>query len=145
MEQWLENLRAAKADKNVSYKWISEVSGIPERSVKRIFSGETDSPKHITLKPICTALDTTLDEILSDTAAFLSTKSLAAMRDEVERLTAEVERLSAENGILSAENVSLRDNIVTITTDIKFLKLELKHKEELLAVHDYYMHHHEDI
>ena len=144
MEQWIENLRTLKKEKNVTYEWIAEQSGLPERTVIRIYTGETDDPKCKTLKPICYALGVTLDEVLTDTTTFLSTKRLSALKEEAEqlmaendRLAAEVERLCGELALISADNAVLRDKAVTAENALKDTKLALQ--EEIIAIHNYYI------
>ena len=144
MEQWIENLRTLKQEKKVTYEWIAEQSGQPERTVIRIFAGETDDPKCKTLKPICYALGVTLDEVLTDTTTFLSTKRLSALKEEAgqllaenDRLTAEVERLSGELALANAENVILKDKLTCTENQLKDTKLVLQ--EQIIEIHRYYM------
>ena len=144
MEQWIENLRTLKKEKKVTYEWIAEQSGQTERTVIRIFAGETDDPKCKTLKPICYALGVTLDEVLTDTTTFLSTKRLSALKEEAEqlmaendRLAAEVERLCGEIALISADNAVLRDRVATAENALKDTKLALQ--EEIIAIHKHYI------
>lgn len=144
MEQWIENLRTLKKEKKVTYEWIAEQSGLTDRTVTRIFAGETDDPKCKTLKPICYALGVTLDEVLTDTTTFLSTKRLSALKEEAEqllaendRLTTEIERLSGALALITAENAALKDKANEAENALKDTKLALQ--EEIIAIHKHYI------
>jgi predicted RNase H-like nuclease (RuvC/YqgF family) len=60
-------------------------------------------------------------------------------RPEVETLKKQIESLTEEIGILKAENAMLRDKNTALDTENDKLRLTLAHKEELLALHSYYM------
>ena len=127
---WLANLKKVKEQRGVTYKWIATQSGIPEKTVDRLFSGCTDSPKVDTLRPICLALGVSLDDILADTMAVVGSKTLAMLQSEVDLLNAEVERLIAENAVL-------KDKLITAENNLKDTKLALQ--EQIIEVHKYYM------
>jgi hypothetical protein len=48
------------------------------------------------------------------------------------------EVVEAEKDILTAENAILKDKVAALTAENDLLKMKLLHKEELLAVHNYY-------
>ena len=41
---WLDNIKELKKAKGMSAKQIAEATKLPERTVTRIFSGDTDNP-----------------------------------------------------------------------------------------------------
>ena len=63
---WLENLKDLKKRTGMSSKQIAERTNLPERTVNRIFSGDTDSPYVDTLHRIVTVLGGSLDDILAE-------------------------------------------------------------------------------
>lgn len=136
---WLDNLRELKKERNVSNKWIAEATNLPERTVNRIFSGDTDNPYADTLHRIVTVLDGSLDRILADTKVVVGGTDLITQQEDIDRLTAEVEQLTAELALVSAESAVLKDKIVTLTAENDILRLKLEHKEEIIAVHNYYI------
>ena len=136
---WVENLKEVRKQRGVTNKWIAERSGVPEKSIDRIFQGKTESPKVDTLRPICTALDVSLDEILADTSTFIGSKTTATLQGEVDNLASELERVNAEYNILTAEIAMLKDKNAALTSEINILQLKLEHKEELLVLHNYYI------
>lgn len=128
---WLDNLKELKKQTGMSSKQIADKTNLPERTVVRIFSGDTDSPYADTLHRIVTALGGSLDDILADTKVVVGEKSLATLQDDVATVT-------AERDLLSTENAILKDKVNALTAENELLKMQLMHKEELLALHNYY-------
>lgn len=60
---WFENLRALKADSNMSMREIAIKSGIPEPTLEKIFSGATKNPGVNTIQSLVHALGYTLNDI----------------------------------------------------------------------------------
>ena len=86
---WLENLKELKKAKGMTSKQIADATKIPESTIKRIFAGETDDPYVSTIHRIVTVLGGSLDNILADTNAVLSTESLAEVKENAEVVEAE--------------------------------------------------------
>ncbi len=128
---WLDNLKELKKEKGMSVKQIAEATSLPERTVTRIFSGDTDNPYVDTLHRIVTVLGGSLDAIFADTKAVVGNADLTALQSEIEALKAENARLKGENMDLKEENTSSK-------AEISILKLKLEHKEEIIALHNYY-------
>ena len=135
---WLENLKELKKRSNMSAKQIADMTNLPERTVSRIFSGETDNPYVDTLHRIVTTLGGSLDDILADTKAVVATESITEVKETANVIGAERDLIAVENEMLKAKNAAL-------TTEIELLKKELAHKEELLALHNYYKTHIEQL
>ena len=114
---WLDNLKELKKAKGMTTKDLAEITKIPESTLKHIFAGETTDPYVSTLHGIVTALGGSLDTILANTNAVLTKEDAAGIR---------------------AENDTLRAKCTSLETEILLLKAQLQHKEELLAVHEYY-------
>ena len=128
---WLDNLKELKKKTGMSAKQIADKTNLPERTVSRIFSGDTDNPYVDTLHRIVTVLGGSLDDILADTKVVVGEENLVTLQENVEVVTAERDLILVENDMLKAKNAAL-------TTEIELLKKELQHKEELLALHNYY-------
>ena len=58
-------LNALKSKGNFTYETISNLSGIPEATIKNIFSGKTEDPRFETVSAIVTAMGGSLDAIYS--------------------------------------------------------------------------------
>lgn len=128
---WLDNLKDLKKQTGMSIKQIAEKTNLPERTVTRIFSGDTDNPYVDTLHRIVTTLGGSLDDILADTKMVVGEKNLATLQANVNVIT-------AERDLVTAENAILKDKVVTLTAENDMLKMELKHKDEIIALHNYY-------
>lgn len=128
---WLDTLKELKKEKQMSAKQIAEKANMSERTVSRIFSGDTDAPYVDTLQRIAAALDASLDDILGDSKAVVGTKNLATLQEEVDRLT-------AENEMLTAKNTVLESKVTSLSSEIDMLRLKLEHKEEIIALHNMY-------
>ena len=115
----------------MSVKQIAEKTNLPERTINRIFSGDTDNPYVDTLHRIVTVLGGSLDDILADTKVVVGDKNLAILQEDIYAITSERDRVVAENTVL-------KDKVSTLTNEIEMLKMQLMHKEEIIALHNYY-------
>jgi transcriptional regulator with XRE-family HTH domain len=129
---WLDNLKCLKKEKGMSIKQIAEATNLPERTVNRIFSGDTDNPYVDTLHRIVSVLGGSLDSILADTKVVVGGADLITLQ-------ADVDRLNGELALISAENAVLKDKVVNLTAENDILRLKLEHKEEIIALHNYYI------
>lgn len=128
---WLDNLKELKKNTNLSSKQIAEKTKLPERTVNRILAGETDHPRVDTLHLIVTALGGSLNDIFADTNVVVATETLVEVKETAEVIEAERDLILVENEMLKSKNAAL-------TTEIELLKKDLQHKEELLALHNFY-------
>lgn len=135
---WLENLKELKKSQGMSVKQIAERTNLPERTVNRIFSGDTDNPYVDTIHRIVTVLGGSLDDILADTKVVVATESLVELKEHVD-VTA------AERDLIAVENDILKTKLSAQAAEIELLRKELAHKEELLALHNYYKLHIEQL
>jgi transcriptional regulator with XRE-family HTH domain len=128
---WLDNLKELKKKTGMSTKQIAEKTNLPERTVCRIFGGETDHPYADTLDLIVKALGYDLGDIFADTKVIVATDDLVEIKESVDVV-------EAERDLTLVENEMLKTKVAAMTTEIELLKKELQHKEELLALHNYY-------
>ena len=128
---WLENLKELKKNKKMTTKQLADATKIPESTLKRIFSGETEDPYVSTIHRIVTVLGGSLDHILADTNAVLSTESIVEVKSNADVV-------EAERDLILAELEMLRAKTSAQETEILLLKEKLQHKDELLAVYNYF-------
>ena len=124
---WLDNLKILKKEKGLSCKQIAEKANMPERTVSRIFSGETPAPKIDNLCDIIIALDGSLDEVFE---MFKGSKAVVGQADTV--------ILQDELATTKNEVIALRSALAEANAKIDFLQRELQHKDEIIALHNYY-------
>jgi transcriptional regulator with XRE-family HTH domain len=123
---WLDNLKNLKKQSGMSAKQIAEKTNLPERTVSRIFSGDTENPYMDTLRRIVDVLGGSLDDIFVESRVRVANTDLIALQ-------AEYDQLQAEASDLRAENVRLKDENASLTAELDRLKLTLEHEEELLT------------
>ena len=128
---WLDNLKELKNGSGMTSKQIADATKIPESTIKRIFSGETDDPYVSTIHRIVVVLGGSLDHILADTNAVLAPEKVAEVRENAEMI-------GAERDLVLAELEMLRAKTSAQETEILLLKEQLKHKEEILALINYF-------
>lgn len=123
---WLDNLKDLKKKAGMSAKQIAEATNLPERTVTRIFSGDTDNPYVDTLRRIVAVLGGSLDDIFAESKIVVANTDLIALQ-------ADYNKLSEDATKLQAENVMLKDKVVALEAELDRLRLTLEHKEEMLA------------
>jgi transcriptional regulator with XRE-family HTH domain len=128
---WLENLKELKKKTGLSTKQIAEKANMSERTVARIFSGETDHPYADTLDIITTAMGFRLSDIFGNTNVILASDDLVKAQEVVNTV-------EAERDLVAIENERLKNQVAALTTEVELLKKEVLHKEELLALHTFY-------
>lgn len=128
---WLDNLKELKKSSGMTLEQIAEKSKVPESTVKRIFSGKNE-PSASTLFRVVHAIGGSLDDILSDTSAVIAPAELVEIKE-----VAEV--VEAERDVALVQNEMLETKIKALEMELALLKKDLQHKDELLAVHNYYI------
>ena len=128
---WLDNLKELKKKTGMTTKQIAEKTTLPERTVGRILSGETDHPYVDTLDLIVKALGYTLNDIFADTKVIVATDELVGIKENVDVV-------EAQRDLTLVENEMLKTKVSALTTELELLKKELAHKEEIIALHNYY-------
>jgi transcriptional regulator with XRE-family HTH domain len=126
----LTNLQKLKEASKMTYEQIAQISGTPLSTVKNIFTGKCE-PLASTLHRIVTPLGGSLDEVLADTNIVLSPKTLAEVQENAEVI-------EAERDLVLAELEMLRAKTTAQEAEILLLKERLQHKDELLAVYNYF-------
>ena len=78
---FLPKLQALKDEKGLTYTEIAELSGVPEQTVKRIFTGNTPNPSVETMAPIVSALGGSLDDVFGPNSISLPKDKTAPAYD----------------------------------------------------------------
>ena len=126
----LENLKELKKRSGMTYEEIAEESKTSLSTVKNIFSGKCE-PLASTLYRIVKAIGGSLDDVLADTNIVLSPKTLIEVQENAEVV-------EAERDLVIAELKMLRAKTTAQEAEIMLLKEKLQHKDELLAVYNYF-------
>ena len=135
---WHENLLEIIKEKKLTPKQIAEGGNLPEKTVTRVISGKTANPYIDTLHRFSVALGCSLSDILVGTKAVVGDINLSALQESLDLAIAEKETISAAHDVALAENAILKDKVAALSAELDLTKMELKHKEEIIALHNYY-------
>lgn len=134
---WLDNLKEIKKKSGMTTKQISEKSKIPERTINRIFAGESDHPYADTLDLIVKAMgDYDLGDIFADTNVVIATESIVEVKEAVEELTVEQDNLLADNTRLEKALIAKDTEIQSLRDELA--RRESQHKDELIELVKYF-------
>lgn len=122
---WLKNLLDIKQEKNMSTAKLAELSNLPEKTVRRVLTGETHNPYLDTLDRLASALGVGIGDILAGTRAVITDESNAELQAIIDALT--------------EENTKLKASELALLLELEKLKAEMHHKDEMLEMHKEYM------
>lgn len=135
---WREKIIEAKKANNITTKMMSEKVRLPEQTITRILSGKTATPRIDTVLDLGASVGLSPTELFSDTTAVLSDKNLSLMQEELDKANAALTALQAEFASLSEETTALKVQCVTLQAENDMLTMKLEHKEEIIALHNFY-------
>lgn len=136
---WLDNLKELKKTAGMSSKQIADKENLSEKSVNRVFSGEAKNPGVDLVRRIIHALGGSWSEIFAESGAVIGSQDLVTLQTEVNRLSEENARLTQSLNIANFELSVQKDKVSALEAENELLKMQLKHKEEIIALHNYYM------
>ena len=136
---WLDNLKELKKKTGMSSKQIAEKTNMSERTISRIFSGDTDAPRMDTLRDIVYALGGSMDDLLAETDFRLPTPQIETLKKEIESLLSTIEEMSANEARLKAEITILKEKNAALVSENDVLRLKLEYEDRIIALHNYYI------
>lgn len=128
---WLDRLKELKKERDVTSRLIAEGTNLPPRTIERIFSGDTENPSMDTLRRIVSFLGGSLDDIFAEGSAVVGNKNMKLLQDEIELI-------KAERDVLIAEAAIAKDKIAALSAENDLLKMQIKFKDEIISLHNYY-------
>ena len=129
---WRDNLKELRKRSGMTVQQIAEKADLSESTVTRMFAEGESMPLASNLYRAVKAMGGSLDDILSDTCAFVAPPSIVEAKENAEVVEAEIE-------VVRSANKTLEAKVAALEMENELLKKELLHKEELLAVHNYYI------
>ena len=126
-----EKIREAKKEKGWGLEELAQRANLSKRTVSNILAGH-DGIYLDSLVRVVDALELPIAELFMDCKATVGGKTFTELQKENEEL-------AAANNVLKAENEILQKRVDTQAETINLLQMQLLHKEELLAVHNYYI------
>ena len=131
-DQWLINLNNYRVRIDMPLREVAEKSMVSEKQVHRIFSGESKNPGVEPVRKILRAMGATINEIFEESGAVIGGQDLATLQAKVDELASQMSILKAENNVLKSKTDAL-------SAENDLLRLKLEHKEEIIALHNYYI------
>lgn len=133
---WKDNLIALKGD--TTLKEIEEGTGIPERTLARIFSKSKDNMKSghsiSTIIPIVRFLKGSLDEIFADTNAIIGSKSVLELQEKLSTVLAENVSLKSALDLANANNAIAKEEVQSLLHEVELLKTQNMYKDKIIAL-----------
>ena len=74
-----ERLRKVRTEQGMTAKDLSEASGVPEKNIYRIETGEVEDPRMSTIVPLIKALNCSADEIIFNVEDFTKLAQLRGL------------------------------------------------------------------
>ena len=131
---WLERIKEAKEAQGITTKDMANRMCLPKETINRILNGKTKNPYITTVLEMGEAVGLSPLELFLETGLVLGRANLKALQEELDDTKAQLELVRISCDVKETENAAL-------LAEINLLKKELQHKEELLAVHNYYIRH----
>lgn len=131
-DQWLINLNDYRVRIDMPLREVAEKAMVSEKQVHRIFSGESKNPGVEPVRKILRAMGASINEIFEESGAVIGGQDLITLQAKVDELNAAISLLQAENTVLKRKTESL-------SAENDLLRLKLEHKEEIIAIHNYYI------
>jgi hypothetical protein len=132
---WRENLEALKIKVGTSHKSIGDGIGRSERTIARVFSKRFEDHKRghslDLIQSIVEFLGGNMSDIFKDTATVIAGESYIQLQEKLDVVTAERDWITSENAVL-------KEKVAALTSENELLKIQLMHKEEIIALHNYY-------
>ena len=107
-------LNTLKTNGNYTYTDISNLSGIPEATIRKIFSGETADPRFETIAKLVTAMGGSMDKILAEDDNKPDIKQIGELEKDV---------IKAVKDIYENRIADLKDQIFSLKRDKRVLTI----------------------
>lgn len=147
---WRERINQEKNTLNITYKTMSEriLGRIPERTISRILTGETENPRIDTIIELGEAVGLTPKELFADTNVVAAPETLVATSEklvattetivEVKNALEEVKEAAiasdAEMLIAANEIEQLKIKLAACDNQIELLKVQIRQKDEIIKL-----------
>jgi transcriptional regulator with XRE-family HTH domain len=134
---WLDNVRDLKKKSGMSNKCLAEQMHMSERTIGRIFAGET-SVDIDQLRQMVLVMNGSLDDILDKSEFKVPVPEMEALQNENAALTAKIKELTDSLALLQAEMAIYKDKIAVLTAENDILRIKLEYEQKIGAIHDFY-------
>lgn len=128
-----ERILEEKKRLNLSTKTMADTSRLhlSKETIGRVISGETSDPGVSTVLDVGETVGLKPYELFMDATLAAEFRTFLELKSRSEETEAERIKIIADNENLKATNAGLVDRI-------RVLEMQLSHKEEIIALHNYY-------
>ena len=110
----IEKLKTLKNQSKITISELSNLSSIPEATIRRIFSGETPDPRFETVVKLVTAMGGSLDDFIGTTKKIeIEANAVSALKESYESRISDIKE---HNSLLRADK-----RILAISTAVLML------------------------
>ena len=134
----IEVIKDRKKELKVSSSWLAEESDVSEQTVKRMLSSESPETLFCNVCKVANALDLSLGDLDPNAAEEFGGKRVKEVLADYKNISKKHDELKAENDSLKAKSADLNTEITLLKAELDRLRLTLEHKEEIIALHNYY-------
>lgn len=113
-DPWLIALNDLREKADMTYKEIADQLKVSEKSISRLFTGESKKPDFFFVSQVIHTLGGSASEILGESGAVVMTRDALVSQEQYEELKVENERLRTENEALKHENAQLTKEILKV-------------------------------
>lgn len=93
-----EYLNGLKSKGNFSWNDLANMSGLPDATIRKIFSGETADPRFETVVKLVTAMGGSMDDIISEKKEIeIEMNAIIALKEVYENRIDDLKAISAEH------------------------------------------------
>ena len=87
----IEKLKTLKNQSNITISELSNLSGIPEATIRRIFSGDTPDPRFDTIVKLVTAMGGSLDDFIGTTKKIeIESNAISVLKESYDTRISEI-------------------------------------------------------
>ena len=97
-----------------TYKGIGDKIHEPERTVYRVFTGDTKNPGVDLIRRIISALGGSMAEVFGEGGAYIASQDIVNLQIQYDELKASYDRLLEENKLLQTKNAELTDELLSV-------------------------------
>lgn len=111
---WQTALNELRAKTGMSYKQLSDLLNVSEKSISRLFTGEAKKPDFFFVSQVIRKLGGSVSEILGEGGAYIVSQDVITIQAQYDELKASYEKLLEENEALRTKNAALTDELLDV-------------------------------
>ena len=137
---WREKIIETKKAKGITTKIMVErtPSHLTAETITRILNEKTDDPRISTVLALGSSVGLSPWELFAEPSETATYQNFWALQEEIKALKEQKEEYDRANAELQKKIEFLENKIEALKDANALLQLKLEHKEEIIAIHNYY-------